>query len=492
MTLLQREHSLFVNGQFVAGNGEPWTAFDPSTRKPLITLNTASTEDTQAAIGHAVATFPAWRDLGGIARAVFLRKMAAGLKARETDLIEVQMRNNGKPRFEAEIDVGDAVATFEYYADMAEDLERKQSTHVALPDDNYTGRTRFEAVGAVGMIVPWNFPLVTSAWKIAPALAAGCTIVIKTSEYTPLAELVYGDIAADIGLPAGVLNILTGAAVTGMALTSDKRLAKLSFTGSNAIGSRVMQAASARCQPVSLELGGKSPIVVFEDAPIDSAVEQIVAGIFFNCGQMCSATSRLILARSLRDTLMPALIERCKNLKFGSPFEDGVEMGPLSNLPQFTKIAGVFEQAKNDGLTCLVGGEMPIDAVGWSVPPTIYDDIPLDHAFWREELFGPILVVTYFDTDDQAIELANDTDFGLVATVVTPDLDRAGRAADRIMSGHIWINSPQVIFPQTLWGGFKGSGIGRELGPWGLSAYLGVKHISTVNPRHAALDAASP
>ena len=479
-SLLRRDNSLFINGQFAQGHGEPCTAFDPSTRQPLATLATASEQETRDAIAHAVAAFPAWRDLGGIARATFLRKIASGLRAREDVLIEVQMRNNGKPRFEAQIDVGDAIATFEYYADMAEDLEHKQNTPVDLPDEHYSGRTRFEAVGAVGMIVPWNFPLVTSAWKIAPALAAGCTIVIKTSEYTPLAELVYGDIATEIGLPAGVLNILTGAAVTGMALTSDPRLAKLSFTGSNAIGSRVMQAASARCQPVSLELGGKSPIVVFEDAPIESAVEQIVAGIFFNCGQMCSATSRLILSRQFRDTLIPALIERCKNLKFGSPFDD-VEMGPLSNLPQFTKIKGVFEQAKKDGLNCLVGGEINGEATGWFVPPTIYDDISLDHAFWREELFGPILVVTYFDTDEEAIALANDSDFGLVATVVSPDLERAGHAADQIMSGHIWINSPQVIFPQTLWGGFKGSGIGRELGPWGLSAYLGVKHVSTAH-----------
>ncbi|AXF84719.1 Putative aldehyde dehydrogenase AldA [Ephemeroptericola cinctiostellae] len=477
--LLTRSQSLFINGSFTDGHGEPWTAFDPSTREPLATLATASEGDTRDAVAHAVAAFPAWRDLGGIRRAVFLRKMAAGVQARSEQLIEVQMRNNGKPRFEAEIDVGDAVATFEYYAEMAEDLERKQSTPVHLPDDHYSGRTRHEAVGAVGMIVPWNFPLVTSAWKIAPALAAGCTIVIKTSEYTPLAELVYGDIAAEIGLPAGVLNILTGAAVTGMALTSDKRLAKLSFTGSNAIGSRVMQAASARCQPVSLELGGKSPIVVFDDAPIDSAVAQIVAGIFFNCGQMCSATSRLIVQRSMRDRLMPALVARCQQLQYGSPFTEGVEMGPLSNQPQFTKIAGVFEQAKKEGLNCLVGGELPANGDGWCVPPTIYDDIALDHPFWREELFGPILVVTYFDDEAQAIELANDSDFGLVATIVTADMPRAERLADQIMSGHIWINSPQVIFPQTLWGGFKGSGIGRELGPWGLSAYLGVKHVST-------------
>lgn len=476
--LLERSLSLYSKGEFIAGEGEEIVVYDPSTTQAITTLKAASTPQVEQAIEAANAAFPAWRELGGHQRPEYLRQIAQGLEQRREYLIDVQMRNNGKPRFEADIDVSDAIATFNYYAEQAEQLEAKQNKPVDLPDPSYQGQTRFEPVGAVGMIVPWNFPLVTSAWKIAPALAAGCTIVLKTSEYTPLAELVYADIAQAIGLPSGVLNILTGAATTGIAITQSKKLAKLSFTGSNLIGSRVMQTAAQRCQPVSLELGGKSAIVVFKDAPIEPAVEQIIAGIFFNCGQMCSATSRLLVERSFAETLMPALVERTRNIKLGSPFTEGVEMGPLSNLPQYQKVTGLLKQAQQDGLECLAGGEVAANQTGWFVPPTIYDHIDRNHPFWREEIFGPVLVVTYFDTEAEAIELANDSDYGLVATVISADLEQAQRVANQIWAGHIWINSPQVIFPQTAWGGFKGSGIGRELGPWGLSAYLGVKHIS--------------
>lgn len=476
--LLQRPLSLYSNGVFSAGAGETIVVYDPATRSELANLKAANAAQVEQAIMAANHAFKTWRDLGGRQRAAYLRHIAEGLEQRREQLINVQMRNNGKPRFEADIDVSDAIATFLYYAEQAEQLEARQNKTFDLPDSAYQGQTRFEPVGAVGMIVPWNFPLVTSAWKIAPALAAGCTIVLKTSEYTPLAELVYADIAQEIDLPKGVLNILTGAAATGMAITQSPNLAKLSFTGSNLIGSRVMQSAAQRCQPVSLELGGKSPIIVFKDAPIEPAVEQIVAGIFFNCGQMCSATSRLIVERSVAAQLIPALVERTRAIQFGSPFSEGVEMGPLSNLPQYEKVSSLLKQAKQDGLQCIAGGEVANDQSGWFVPPTIYDHIDRQHPFWREEIFGPVLVVTYFDSEAEAIELANDSDYGLVATVISADLERAQRVANQILAGHIWINSPQVIFPQTAWGGFKGSGIGRELGPWGLSAYLGVKHIS--------------
>jgi betaine-aldehyde dehydrogenase len=477
--LLDRPHSLFISGAWRSPAApQPITVVDPSTSKALAQIDGAGPIDVDAAVAAACAAFPRWRQLPGRERGRYLRAFAAALEPRRAALVRLQMRNNGKPQGEAETDVSDAVATFDYYAELAEQLDGRQDSAVALPDTNYSGKTRFEPLGPAGMIVPWNFPLVTSAWKIAPALAAGCTIVLKTSEYTPFNELAYGDIAEEIGLPPGVLNIITGTGVAGAALTADQRLRKLSFTGSNAVGSKVMAAAAARCVPVSLELGGKSPIVVFADAELDHAVDCIMAGIFYNCGQMCSATSRLLVERRAADRVLEQLAERSRALKVGSPFADGTEMGPLTTEQQYRKVLASFQQARADGLHCLVGGHALTQGEGFFVAPTIYTDVPTENAVWREEIFGPVLAVRSFENEVEAIALANDTAYGLVATVVSADPVRADRVAAAIDAGHIWINSPQVIFPQTAWGGFKASGIGRELGPWGLRAYLGVKHIT--------------
>lgn len=277
MKLAHRPEPLFIGGRFRAGGGDALSVTDPSTGRPFTEVATATAADVDAASTAAERTFAAWSRTSGAERAGYLRAFARELKAREDALVALQMQNNGKPRPEAELDVGDAIATFDYYAGLAEDLDARQGTQVGMPD-GFRGRTRFEPVGPVGLIVPWNFPLVTSAWKIAPALAAGCTVVMNTSEFTPLFELVYGDIALEAGLPPGVLNLLTGAAAVGTAITADARFRKLSFTGSNAVGARVMTAAAARCVPVSLQLGGKSPIVVPEDADPDRAADCIAAG----------------------------------------------------------------------------------------------------------------------------------------------------------------------------------------------------------------------
>ncbi|HVG81346.1 MAG TPA: aldehyde dehydrogenase family protein [Methylomirabilota bacterium] len=474
-----RSRSLFIGGAWRApSEPETITVLNPSSGGMLTDIAGAGSSDVDAAAAAAALAFPSWRRTSGRERAGYLRAFAEGLRRRTVDLVHLQMLNSGKPRGEAETDVGDAVATFAYYAELAERLDAEQNEPVPLPDPGYAGRTRFEPVGPVGMIVPWNFPLVTSAWKMAPALAAGCTLVLKTSEYTPLIELAYGDIALEAGLPPGVLNILTGTGAAGAALTADPRLAKLSFTGSNPVGAKVMAAAATRCVPVALELGGKSPIVVFADAPVEQAVDCILGGIFYNCGQLCSATSRLLVERSAMDAVLEALVERCRRLKVGSPFEAGTEMGPLTTKPQHRKVLAALERAKQDRLACLVGGE-PVDmSGGFFVRPTVYAEVPTENAVWREEIFGPVLAVRSFDSEAEALALANASEFGLVATVVTADADRAERVAAGIDAGHVWINSAQVIFPQTAWGGFKASGIGRELGPWGLHSYTGVKHIT--------------
>ena len=476
--LIHRPRSLFFGGKWhVPAEPNALTVIDPSSNRPLAEIAGAGAPDVAAAVASAHDAFPRWRRTSGAERSRHLLGFAHGLEERGETLLRLQMLNNGKPRGEAETDLADAMATFRYYAGLAEQLDGRQGTPAPLPDPAYRGKTRHEPLGPVGMIVPWNFPLVTSAWKIAPALAAGCTVVLKTSEYTPLIELAYGDIAEAIGLPAGVLNILTGAAAAGAALTGDPRLAKLSFTGSNAVGSLVMAAAARDCVPVALELGGKSAIVVFADADIEAAVGYVMNGIFYNCGQMCSATSRLIVERSAAPALLDRLVERTKALAVGPPFEPASRMGPLTTRPQYEKVLKTFDQARTDGLDCLTGGA-GLGSDGFFAAPTIYADVPRDNALWREEIFGPVLAVRSFATEAEAIALANDSAFGLVATVVSGDADRAERIAAEIDAGHIWINSMQVIFPHAAWGGFKASGIGRELGPWGLHAFLGVKHLT--------------
>lgn len=477
--LLKRDRSLFIGGTWRApANGERITVLDPSTGAVLAELSGASASDVDAAVRAAVDAFPGWSRLSGLERAHYLRAIADRMLGRREAIIALLMRNNGKPRREAEIDASDAVATFAYYGDLAEQLDRRQNASVALPDPAHAGKTRFEPLGPVGMIVPWNFPMVTSAWKIAPALAAGCTVVVKTSSFTPLVELIYADIAAEVGLPAGVFNILTGGGAVGASLTADARLRKISFTGSNAVGAKVMAAAARNCVPVALELGGKSPIVVLADAPVEEAVDLIMGGIFFNAGQMCSATSRLVIDRKIAGQVIDRLVEKTKAMKVDSPFVVETDMGPMTTESQFRSVQKTFERAKADGLKCVVGG-YALNRDGFFVAPTIYDDVPVDNPVWREEVFGPVLAVRRFDTEAEAIALANDSDYGLAASVVGGDVAAAERVAGAIVAGHIWVNTPQVPYVQSAWGGFKASGIGRELGPWGMDAFLGVKHITT-------------
>lgn len=477
--MLDRAAAVFIGGRWVAGQGSaPIAATDPSTGAVFAQFTPASVAQVAEAAEAAAGAFATWRRTSGDERAGFLRAIAEGLRARKAQLVALQMLNSGKPRFEAEIDVDDASATFDYYAGLAESLDADQGKAVALDQDGLAGATFFEPLGPVALIVPWNFPMVTTAWKLAPALAAGCTAVLKPSEFTTLAELVYGDIAIEAGLPAGVLNIVPGAGEIGAAVSADRRFRKISFTGSNATGARVMAVAAARIVPVSLELGGKSPIVILEDADIAQAVEIAAAGIFFNCGQMCSATSRLLVSNKIADRFTEALVAKASALSVGGHEMPEAEMGPLTTGPQFAKVKAVLDAARADGLECLAGGRPLHGRDGYFVAPTIYRNAPDDHPVWRDEIFGPVLALRSFESVEDAVRIANDTEFGLAATVVGSDLDRANAVAGRIDAGHVWINSPQIIFPNTAWGGFKASGIGRELGPWGLASYRAVKHVT--------------
>lgn len=469
-----RQDCVFIGGQFRKGTGATRAAIAPATGEAFAEFGVAQIADVEDAALDAARAFEGWRRADVATRAGYLRGFAKGLEARREGLIALQMRNNGKPRIEAGIDLDDAIGCFTYYADLIEGgaLNLPQ---MALPD-GMTGAQSRAPYGPAALIVPWNFPLVTTAWKLAPALAAGCTALLKPSEFTTLVELVYGDIAQEIGLPEGVLSILPGLGGIGAAMIAQPGVRKVSFTGSTETGAKVMASAARRVLPVSLELGGKSPIVVLEDADIDQAAEIVCAGIFFNAGQMCSATGRLIVMESVADDLIAALRARLRDMRTGDPLEGDVDMGPLTTLPQRDKVLSYLLTARAEGLTCLAGGTaLPRD--GYFIEPTIYLDVPEDSRLWTEEIFGPVLCIRRAATEADALRMANDTDFGLAASVVGGE--RAQAMAARIDAGHVWVNTPQIVLPETSWGGFKASGIGRELGLGGLLSYCATKHITT-------------
>ena len=472
---------LFINGTWQKPS-TPGTidVFNPCTEEVLHRVAAGGPADIDKAAAAAKAALPDWKKVGGAARGRFLKSIAAKLRERAEELAKLSSRNNGKPLAEARVDMADAAASFDYYAGKAVELEARQNSDVAVPDKNYRSQLQLEPAGVAALIVPWNFPLVTTSWKVAPALAAGCTVVLKPSEITPIVELELGRIVSEVGLPSGVVNIVTGLGTVGAAMTAHPDVAKISFTGSNGVGARVMQAASAGPKSVGLELGGKSPIVVFADADEQLAVDLIVGGIFYNAGQMCSATSRLVIEKSVAPRILERVVAMAKGLKHGDSLDSATTMGPLTTKAQYDKVLDYIAKGKALGHRLITGGGKPggINR-GWFLEPTIFMDVPSTSPLWREEIFGPVLCVQTFEREDEAIALANDCDFGLVATIVSSNTVKAQRVADVVEAGHVWINSPQTIFVETSWGGFKASGIGRELGPWGLSAYLEVKHKTT-------------
>ncbi|POA34492.1 MULTISPECIES: aldehyde dehydrogenase family protein [unclassified Pseudomonas] len=472
------QDGLYIDGQWSAGD-EHLRVINPATEALLTTVKGGDQRAVDQAVTAASAAFVQWSKTTGAERGAVLRKIANGVQARRERLMYLQSSNNGKPQFEAGIDVDDVIATFEYYAGLAEALDAGQDRVVELPSEDFAARVRREACGVVGLIVPWNFPMVTTAWKLAPALAAGCCVVLKPSEVTPLPELELAAIIAESGLPNGVFNLVCGTGLAvGAPLSADPRVAKISFTGSNAVGVQVMQRAAETVKGVSLELGGKSSLLVLADADLDLAVELASGGGFFNAGQMCSATSRVLVADELADEFLLRLTARAEAIRVADPFDPEVEMGALVNQAQYQRVLGHIDRGLSAGARLVCGGDRPADLPhGYFLRPTIFTEVPLDSALWCEEIFGPVLCVRSFATEQEAIELANDSQFGLVASVVSRDPTTAERVANALQAGLVWINAPQVIFPQTAWGGYKQSSIGRELGPWGLQAFQEIKHV---------------
>jgi betaine-aldehyde dehydrogenase len=474
---------LYINGSWVSpASGETIDVVNPATEKIIHQAPAGGTLDIDTAVKAAREAFDQsdWPHLSGKQRAVYLRAFAKIITRRQQALAELEVLDNGKPLPEALWDIEDAAGCFEYYAGLAEAFDSNKEQAITLIEPGFTCTEVKEPLGVVGAIIPWNYPLLMAAWKIAPAMAAGCTVILKPSELTPLSALELGSIADEVGLPKGVLNIVTGfGAQAGQALTEHAGIDKLAFTGSVPTGTMVMKAAANDIKNISLELGGKSPFIVFADSDISKAVEWIMFGIFWNQGEVCSATSRVLVERKLYDALLQRLVEEAQKIKMGDGFAKGVLLGPLVSRGQHEKVLAAIERGRADGATVLTGGKQPASlTTGYFIEPTIMTDMSENDWIWREEIFGPVVCVKPFDTEKQALTMANDSRFGLAAAVMSQDDKRCERVSRALRAGIVWINCSQPTFTEAPWGGYKQSGIGRELGRWGFENYLETKQIT--------------
>lgn len=475
--------ALFINGCWTApAKGGRFAVIDPATEQVIHHAPAGTAEDIDAAVAAARAAFDhgPWPRLAGAERARYLRAIAEVIRERKDELARLEVRDNGKPLPEADWDVADAAGCFDFYAGLAEELDEKSVETIALPDSRFISKAVREPLGVAGAIIPWNYPLLMAAWKVAPALAAGCTMVLKPSELTPLSALELGAIAERVKLPPGVLNIVTGfGPEAGQPLCDHPGVDKLAFTGSIPTGSKIMTAAARDIKKVSLELGGKSPFLIFDDSDVEKAVEWILFGIFWNQGQVCSATSRVLVQDGLYDRLIERLVVEAGRITIGHGLAEGTLLGPLVSRSQFDKVLAMIDRARAQGAVVAAGGGPAAGfETGYFIQPTVLVDVPLDSEAWREEIFGPVVCVRRFSDEAEAVRLANDSRFGLAAAVMSADTDRADRVAAALRAGIVWINCSQPTFTEAPWGGYKQSGIGRELGRWGLANYLETKQIT--------------
>ncbi|XP_043704371.1 betaine aldehyde dehydrogenase 1, chloroplastic [Telopea speciosissima] len=461
---------------------------NPTTEEIIGDFPAATAEDVELAVDAARRAFSRnkgrdWASTSGAYRAKYLRAIAAKVIERKSELAKLEALDCGKPLDEAAWDMDDVAGCFEYYAGLAEVLDTKQKAPLSLPMETFKGHVLKEPLGVIALITPWNYPLLMATWKVAPALAAGCTAILKPSELASVTCLELADICKEVGLPAGVLNIVTGlGAEAGAPLAAHPHVDKIAFTGSSLTGSKIMASAAQMVKPVSLELGGKSPIVVFEDVDLDKAAEWTLFGCFWTNGQICSATSRLLVHESIAAEFLEKLVNWTRNIKISDPLEEGCRLGPVVSEGQYEKIKKFIQTAKSEGATVLCGGNRPQHLEkGYFIQPTIITGVDTSMQIWREEVFGPVLCVKTFSNEDEAIELANDTHYGLGAAVISNDLERCERVTKAFRAGIVWVNCSQPCFCQAPWGGIKRSGFGRELGEWGLENYLSVKQVTQYN-----------
>ena len=472
---------LFIGGVWrPASEGRTLRVFDPATGEAVKTIADASLDDGKAALDAAVAAFPEWSRTPARERAELLRRTFDLLQARKEDIALLMTIEMGKPLAEAR---GEVVYGGEFIRWFSEEAAHVQGRYGANPEG--TGRmiVSQHPVGPCYLITPWNFPLAMATRKIAPALAAGCTVVIKPAELTPLTTLFFVKLLEEAGLPAGVVNVLTTSSSGKVSepIIRDPRLRKLSFTGSTPVGQRLLEQAAEGVLRTSMELGGNAPFVVFDDADLDKAVEGAMAAKFRNIGQACTAANRFIVHRSVADEFARRVTERVQNFRIGRGTEDGVTIGPLIDDRAVAKAAALVEDAVSRGAELRTGGKA-VDGPGTFYEPTVVSDVRPGSDILREEIFGPVLAIIPFDDEDDAVRIANDTEYGLVSYVYTENLARGQRMIERLETGMMGLNMGVVSNAAAPFGGWKFSGLGREGGAEGIHEYLQTKYTLTPNP----------
>lgn len=472
---------MYINGEWLhAKSGETRDIINPYNQEVIATAAEGNAEDTKAAIQAARVTFDegSWSTLPASERGEIVYKIGALIQRDLEELAELETLDTGKTVEESRADMADIANVFFYFGGLA---DKDGGEVIASPIPNSESKVVREPVGVCGQITPWNYPLLQAAWKLAPALAAGNTLVMKPSEITPLTTVKVFELIEEAGVPKGVANLVLGSGKSaGAELAANLDVDLISFTGGIETGKTIMQEASHNVKKIALELGGKNPNIVFADADFETAVDQALNAVFFHAGQVCSAGSRLLIEESIHDEFVEALIERTKQIKLGNGFDENTQSGPMISAEHRAKVENYVEIGKKEGAKLVVGGKRPDDPAlqnGFFYLPTIFTNCTSDMHIVQEEVFGPVLTVETFQTKEEAVKLANDTIYGLAGAVWTQDLSKADFVAARLRMGTVWINDFHPYFAQAPWGGYKQSGIGRELGREGMEEYTEVKHI---------------
>jgi betaine-aldehyde dehydrogenase len=470
-------YQLYIDGQWVGNrSGKTFPVYDPSTEEVIADVVEASTAEVDLAVQAARRAFDSgpWRASTPQSRAQVLFKLAAKVREQLPSLAEMETRNTGKPIVEGEGDIEAVAEVFEYYGGLATKIPGLVNPVSA----NALSLSLKEPIGVAGLIVPWNYPLLMAAWKLAPALAAGCTCVLKPAEQTPLTTLMLAQWFDEVGLPPGVVNIVNGFGEScGGPIVDHPLVDKIAFTGSTEVGKIIVKRAADTLKRVTLELGGKSPNIFFADADWEASIDGALFGIFINQGEVCSAGSRILVEKKIYNKFVEAMAEKAKTIRIGAPMDRETKLGPVVSKEQYDRVQSYLTIGRTEAKLASGGGRPASFDKGYYIEPTIFYDVDNSARIAREEIFGPVATVIPFDVEVDAIRIANDTPYGLAAAVWSRDIYKAFRVVKQLRAGIVWVNHMQPTCVEAPWGGYKQSGTGRELGPWGIEEYLETKQV---------------